>query len=505
MKLLTYLKRCLFSSLFALGSYQGLSQTTHSTPVPDPTKQFTPAQLQADLKLMRTILDESHPGFYRYTSKERFDVLFDSIGNTLNRPMTQQEFYVAATPIIAAIKEGHIKYMPHERQHWQYYYNLDQLFPLDLYFTGKQAHLVRNNAGLNNIPLGAEIVAINGQPIADLITKLLPTVYFADGNSQAIKYQSLTNFFPFYYGTYIGASARYTITYRERNSTGEVKTAEVPAITLATIQQLEKEKESQKPKQLPMRLAYKDHSTAVLRIDNFNIYKDQMDVKKFYRDAFWQINAKNIQNLIIDVRGNEGGIDRWGSLLYSYLTPKPFRYYNKVRVAQKKKFSFAEHIAWVPKMFSLYRRFFITKSKDGHYTFSFKKTLKEQKPQRNPFKGDVYVLTDGYSFSVTSEFAAIAHYNKRATFVGRETGGGYYGNTSGFFVVAVLPNTGIEVATPQWDYHMAVSGYPYKDRGVLPDHEVIPTIDDVLQQRDAEMDFTLDLIRKKKLSSAANK
>jgi hypothetical protein len=69
----------------------------------------------------------------------------------------------------------------------------------------------------------------------------------------------------------------------------------------------------------------------------------------------------------------------------------------------------------------------------------------------------------------------------------------------------VLPNTGIELATPQWDYHMAVSGYPYKDRGVLPDYEVIPAIDDILQQRDAEMDFTLDLIRKKKLSSAANK
>ncbi len=504
--MLTFLKRCLLSSLFVLGTYQGMSQTppTPST-APNPDKQFTPAQLQADLKLMRTILDESHPGFYRYTAKERFDVLFDSISNALNRPMTQQEFYVAATPIIVAIKEGHIKYMPHERPHWQYYYNLDKLFPLDLYFTEQQAYLVRNNASTNNIPVGAEITAINGQPITELLHKLLPTVYFSDGNSQAIKYQSLTNFFPFYYGTYIGGESIYNISFRDRIGSGEVKTVPVPAITLATIQQLEKEKESQKPKQLPMRLTYKDHSTAVLTIDNFNIYKDQMDVKKFYQDTFWQINAKNIQNLIIDVRGNEGGIDRWGSLLYSYLSDKPFRYYNKVQVAQKKKFSFAEHIAWVPKEFPIYRRFLITKSKDGHYTFPFKKNLKEQKPQRHPFTGNVYILTDGYSFSVTSEFAAIAHHNKRATFIGRETGGGYYGNTSGFFVVAVLPNTGIEVATPQWDYHMAVSGYPYQDRGVLPDHEVVPTIDDILQKRDAEMEYTLDLIRKRKLSSAAKK
>lgn len=501
MKKLTLLKRCLLSSLLALGSYRGLSQPNSITPAAvDVTKQFTPAQLQADLRLMRTILEESHPGFYRYTPQNRFDVLFDSIGKTLNQPMTQQEFYVAATPIIAALKDGHVKYMPHERQHWQYYYNLDQLFPLDLYFPGgKQAYLLRNNAGSDNIPLGTEIIAINGVPVEELVDTLLPTVYFADGNSQAVKYQSLTKFFPFYYGTYVGGSAAYNIAYRQKENPA-IKTATVPAITLATIQKLEKE--AQPAPRQPMRLQYKENSTAVLTIDNFNVYKDQMDVKQFYKDAFWQLNAKNIQNLIIDVRGNEGGFDRWGSLLYSYLSDKPFRYYKNVYVAQKKKFSFTEHIAWVPKMFPVYRSLLIRKNKDGAYTFPFKKSLKTQKPQRNPFKGDVYILTDGYSFSVTSEFAAIAHNNHRATFVGRETGGGYYGNTSGFFVVAVLPNTGIELATPQWDYHMAVKDYPYPDRGVLPDHEVIPTIDAILQKRDADLEFTLDLIRKKKYSSA---
>ena len=362
MKKLTFLKRCLFTSLFVLGSLKSISQPS-KTPV-DPAKQFTPAELQADLKLMQTILEESYPGFYRYTPKERFAVLFDSIGQTLNRPMTQQEFYVAATPVIAALKDGHIKYMPHVRPHWQYYYNLDKLFPLELYFTERQAYLVHNNAGTGDIPLGAEIVAINNQPVSELIQKLLPLVFFADGNSQAIKYQSLDKFFPFYYGTYVGASATYTIAYRQKNDP-TVKTANIPAITLATIQQREKEKENQKLKQLPIRLEYKDHSTALLTIDRFEIYKSEMDVKKFFRDAFWQINAKNIQHLIIDVRGNEGGVDRWGALLYSYLTDKPFRYYDHIQVAQKKKFSFAEHIAWVPKIFPIYRRFLISKAPDG--------------------------------------------------------------------------------------------------------------------------------------------
>jgi hypothetical protein len=495
MKMQTILKRCLFSSLFVLGTYPAPAQDS-PRPV-NPHQQFSPAALREDLALMRTILDESHPGFYRYTPKERFDVLFDSIGQSFVRPMTQQEFYVAATPIIAAIKEGHIKYMPHVRPHWQYYYHLDQLFPLTLHITGEQAHLVRDLAGSGSIPPGAEITAINGQPVAALIRRLLPTVYFADGNSQAIKYQSLSKFFPFYYGTYVGASAVYDISYRLHQQAG-VQTAAIPAIPLATLEKAEKE--NQPPKRLPIRLTYPDSSTALLSIDHFNIYKEEMDVKQTFKDIFWQLNARNIRHLIIDVRGNEGGVDKWGALLYSYLTDKPFRYYDRLLVAQKKKFSFEKHIAWVPKPFPIYR-LLLTKTRDGQYTFGFKKTLKTQKPQPRPFRGQVYILTDGYSFSVTAEFAAIAHHHRRATFVGRETGGGYYGNTSGFFVVAVLPHTGIEIATPQWDYHMAVSGYPFKDRGVLPDHEVVPTIDDILRQRDAEMEFTLELIRKKGTAS----
>lgn len=497
MKNLNRLTRCLLSSLFALGTCSALAQTSPAPAPVDPGKTFSPTELRADLALMRTILTESHPGLYRYTPKERFEVLFDSIGRSFTRPMTQQEFYVAATPIIAAIKDGHIKYMPRVRPHWQYYYQLDQLFPLSLHITGQQAYLVRHLAGAGVIPPGAEITAINGQPVAALIRRLLPLVFFADGNSQAIKYQSLSKFFPFYYGTYVGASPVYAISYRLKDQPGE-HTAQVAAITLAMLEKAEKE--SQPPKRLPIRLSYPETGTALLRIDHFNIYKKEMDVKKTFQEIFWQLNARNIRHLIIDVRGNEGGVDKWGALLYSYLSDKPFRYYDRLEVARKQPFSFRQHIAWAPKIFPLYR-LLLRKNEEGRYTFRFKKTLKTQKPQPRPFLGEVYMLTDGYSFSVTAEFAAIAHHHRRATFVGRETGGAYYGNNSGFFVVSVLPHTGIEIATPQWAYYMAVSGYPHTDRGVLPDYEVVPTIDDILRQRDAELDFTLQLIQKKKAAA----
>lgn len=482
-----------------LGSYPGLSQTNPTASAP--TQQFTPAQLQEDLHFMHQVLNEAHPGMYRYTSKARFEELFDSVAQTLNRPMTQQEFFVAATPLIVALKDGHVKWMPRERKHGQYYYNLDQLFPLELHFTGKQAHLVYNMAGTSAIPLGAEIVSINGLSTEKMVEKLLPTVFFSDGNSQAVKWLSLDKFLPFYYGTYIGASPSYEIAFRVPGSPS-VQTAQVPAVTLETIQKLEKERE--RPQQPPIRVAYKDQNTALLSIDNFNIYKNEMDVEKVMKDIFWQMNAKNTQHLIIDLRGNEGGIDKWGALLYSYLTDKKFRYYDSMLVPKKEKFTFEKNIIWLPGMYPLYRRL-ISKTKGGNYTFRFKKTLREQKPQKNPFKGEVYILTDGYSFSVTSEFCAIAHHHKRATFIGRETGGGYYGNTSGFHVPVKLPNTDLELAVPQWNYFMAVSGYPHKDRGILPDYPVEYTAQDLIQKRDVDLEFTMELIKSKRASSAQAK
>jgi C-terminal processing protease CtpA/Prc len=107
------------------------------------------------------------------------------------------------------------------------------------------------------------------------------------------------------------------------------------------------------------------------------------------------------------------------------------------------------------------------------------------------------VLTNGASFSVTAEFAAVTHFLKRATFIGEETGGGYYGNNSGTFVIVTLPNSRLNLGIPMLAYYTAVSGYPYPDRGILPDYPVKPTILDLVNGKDVVMEFALDMVRKK--------
>ncbi|ALI99789.1 hypothetical protein [Rufibacter tibetensis] len=68
-----------------------------------------------------------------------------------------------------------------------------------------------------------------------------------------------------------------------------------------------------------------------------------------------------------------------------------------------------------------------------------------------------------------------------------------------------LANTDLELAIPQWNYFMAVSGYPYKDRGILPDYPITYTAEDLIQKRDVDLEFTMDLIKPKKASSTQAK
>ncbi len=140
------------------------------------------------------------------------------------------------------------------------------------------------------------------------------------------------------------------------------------------------------------------------------------------------------------------------------------------RPRRKDIYSFSQY-AHLPKFYGILRH---TDSKNGYRDICVESQpgLKMQKPKRNSFSGKVYVLINGGSFSVTSEFASVAHYLKRAVFIGEETGGGYYGNNSGTFVIVTLPNSRMNVGIPMLAYYTAVKNYPYPDRGIIPDHEV---------------------------------
>jgi C-terminal processing protease CtpA/Prc len=215
-----------------------------------------------------------------------------------------------------------------------------------------------------------------------------------------------------------------------------------------------------------LNLEYPNENVAVLTIATFNdelLKVAKLNFSSFLDSAFSSIKQKGISKLIVDLRGNGGGADAYGASLYSFLTPKPFQYYKQLITVQR-KLTVADHPG-----------------------------LGLQQPGNNTFDGKVFVLINGMSFSATTEFCAVAKSNRRAVFIGEETGGTYVGNTSGKFVERLLPNTQIKISVPTIQYVMAVKNEKLKNRGIIPDHIVMPTINDVLGNKDVQLEYAINL------------
>jgi C-terminal processing protease CtpA/Prc len=169
----------------------------------------------------------------------------------------------------------------------------------------------------------------------------------------------------------------------------------------------------------------------------------------------------------MDLRKNGGGNDDNGELLYSYLARRPFRYYDR---QQTTKEIYAE---------------------DTH------PNLRMQYPDSAAYRGKVYFLIDGRSFSVTAEFAAIAKSNNRGIFIGEETGGGYYGDISGDDVTVELPHSGMACRIPEVKYTLSVKKVAYPDRGVIPDYAVDASIEDFVDGSDSQLAKALSLVKQR--------
>jgi hypothetical protein len=448
---------------------------------------ISPEHLQSDFDLFRKALGEVHPQMYLYTSKQTFDSLFTATRSCLNKSMTSHEFYKTMLPLVVTLHDGHIKWIPSGRdEHYPFF--TDKQFPLHLYFTGKKAW-VAGNYGESDIPKGSEIRSINGYSVESIIGTLLPNMTFSDGFSTQGKYEDLNHFFSGYFATHFGPFQEFEIVY-EHN--GLVHTSKLAAVTEQTIKAY---KDLNKPaSQLPFRLQVTG-TRAVMTIERFWDDKKEQDYKTFLKDSFRELKKHHVTHLILDVRNNEGGNEPYGVLLYSYLARKPFRYYDHIKVAQKKKITFQ---AWSPKIYTSVIRKYLVKKRENGYVFTFPKGLKKIKPKANAFNGDLFVLVNGNSFSVTTEFAARAHADGRAIFIGQETGGGYRTNSSGMFTVVQLPHTKIDLGIPMFGFQMAdiPPSIPF-GRGIIPHYTVVPSIQDVLQHKDPVMDYTLKLIQEK--------
>lgn len=449
-------------------------------------QKFSGDQAKQDFGIFRKSLEETHPGLYRFTTKQQFDSAFNSTEAQIKDSISGKEFYQLLAPLVARIKCGHTKFFPQDDvniNRFHYFYDTTKLFPLRLFFAENKVTIAGNyeEHPASNL-YGAELLAINGKPVSEIKTKLLNYIT-ADGNVVSSKYLELNNYFPALYANFVNAPDSFQIDLKMGD--GKLTQMNLKPVSLSRIN---RETDADQNTESNFSLEFQANNIALMKIRAFYPLSRTDDYQKFLKQSFLELKDKNTRHLVIDLRDNEGGNDRWGALLYSYLTDRKFRYYRELRLSGINITT--EPYLHKPRFFGILK--LLVHKKGGKYYWTRHKNLKIQKPQRNAYQGKVYVLVNGNSYSVTAEFAAIVKSKNRALFFGQETGGAYEGNNSGTFAFVNLPNTKLTLAIPILAYYLDVNPVNPMDRGVLPDYYIPP----VLDGKDKEPGFVIDFINK---------
>jgi C-terminal processing protease CtpA/Prc len=443
----------------------------------DPSATITADSAKKSIVELLDELAKKHPGFYRYTTKAEFAHFIDSSLATITVPQDQLAFYRKLKPLIAHIRCVHTGLTLSE-DYTKYLNSFANMLPFDLFFTGDKAFITTNYSGDASLVPGTEIWSINGKSVAE-IKRLIFNDISSDGFNETLKYQLINNRFAQAYRSNIEVTTKFKVGLAGKEvMLGAVKSEAIPVPTVMDM--------GNKPR---LDLKYMGDA-AVLTIHSFgetDIKSGGQNFKKFISKSFEELQTKGVKNLVIDLRNNTGGTDVNAALLCSYLMNKPYRYWDRIEVTEP----FALSIKGSARLMygKPVKKDSVYLWQKSHFTHEFDFTDPQQL-QANAYNGRVYVLINGVCLSSCADIAAILQYNRRATFIGEETGGAYQGNNSGLIPDSKL-TFGITVSVPLLKYINAVDQSKNYGHGSFPNIPYVRTLDDVLGKKDPEMEMAL--------------
>ncbi|MGG7664322.1 S41 family peptidase [Dyadobacter sp. BHUBP1] len=443
-----------------------------------PDRKYPSHALLSDLEMVRAAVVTLHPGFGRFGPREEVLHALDSVRNVIASSDSTSfiSFFRMVNPVLTKIRCGHTKFFP-PMKGFPFYFFTDNLIPIIVRFDNSGQTLVIRSQHPEAV--GKYVKRINGQPI-DSVLHALRAQLFVDAHVQTSADAQIQQYFSAWYADFI-QSGREQFTIVLADEQGEETTVGMAGISTDAWHELNRNASYLISYN---HLSFPSDTVAKLRIATFYPQQGDKYFRRFLDSAFVQIGSRKVQRLVIDVRGNEGGNDGLGKHLYAHIARNDFRYYDRIEVKVKRKRDVPNRgNVYLPRFIGL-ARWFIRKDAQGRLLFRKHQNLGMHRPHRQAYTGNVTFLLDGLSYSVTSEFLAVARNENRGMFIGEESGGAYQGDNSGTFAIYKLPATGLDLGIPLAGYYMAVRPESGISRGIIPDITLSPSREGLLSGRD---------------------
>ncbi len=431
---------------------------------------FPEAMLKADLLYYQAKLEQYHPNLYLYSSKEKVDRLFDSLSHSIRRPLGEAEFYQKITLSSSTIKDGHTLILP-SATFVEHHNAKSNFLPLQIGLNDQKLYVKMDCTHAKHLAEGTIIDSINGLAAGFILESMLSR-QVRDGENLAYAEWIIDSYFREYYSYVFGHPERFKIAYNKGNHSYTIQTKGLTKDSIFYYRQ--KNYSHFFPANTGNKgifLSYpQNQQVAILTIKDFhsNVLKSEYQQK--FRSAIKVIFAELIQNqvpnLVIDLRNNQGGDVENGVFLLKHLIEQPFKVVNRYQKLRKGKLGPGKG----PSM--------------GIH-----------QPKAQVYKGQIYVLVNGGSFSNSVIVSSCLSRYSKALFVGTESGGNP-NVLAGYAKDFELPNTQIKVQVPTIRFTMS-SLAQNTGSGIVPNHQIEHRIENHIQQVDRQLEFSLDLIRRK--------
>jgi hypothetical protein len=472
--------------------------------------RYSPQELTTDFDIVRGALTSGDPGIYRYTSQATLETAFKKARANLGRPMDAAEFYRVLAPMIAHIKNGHTQLQ------WpsglrEKTLATEPVLPLAVrMLEDDRVYIFRDLSSEEHDLAGFELLGVNGHSTKWITSKMGESLSEDGDIPTSRRHDSSDLNFVENLALLLDIRSPFSIQVKKGTYRKTVKVSGIPESDLIRNWKLlyPDDDRFRKHQSTDFRLL-PGTSIALMRLSHWDDPDEhpENDLRKKFVEWFSALDTNKTKTLIIDIRHNGGGEETLGTLLFSYLAKEPFLYY-KAALANGPAFDFFRYAEGHEERDALPRYVAPLKTElnglpgkpTARYELVNRPNLGMQQPSKPHFDGQVLILIDGGSFSTSAEFAAICHSHQRATFIGEESSGAYYGDDSGITPTLVLPNTKLRIDVPLIAYYTAVNGARKRNRGILPDCPVRHTIQDELEGRDQGMEIASKLAAGKKFT-----
>ena len=451
-----------------------------------------------DVAILRAVWETMHPGLYRYSTPAEITTRLDALGETWRAPGSFRERFLALTRVTASIRCGHTYPSPYNGDDAMVaaMYPDRSLVPFRFRWIDDRIVITEDHTTSSALPRGTVVSAIDGVATETLLARLVPLAR-ADGGNDAkrinlmeVRGEDRFETFDIHLPLILPLKDEAAFTLAD----GRIVRA--PLLTLAERQSRLAPSASPTGDANPWTLESLPDGFRRLTMPSWALFNSTFAWEAWLGETVDALSSERARGLIIDLRGNEGGLD-CGALILSRLIDRD------LPVSRNQRWTrYRSAPASVRPYLHTWDRSFLdwgdqaqpSTERPGFYRLTRYDDDAEGtviRPAGTRFTGPVAVLCDASNSSATFAFAQAVQQSGAATLIGQPTGGNRRGINGGAFFFLKLPASGIEIDLP---LIASLPDTPQPDAAIQPDVLVQTTAEDIASGRDPQMAAATSLV-----------